>query len=64
MNFLQDSNGNFSSFRVVWSLVVLTITFCWAMVSIETGKMAIWPLDGITTIALFVSPAAKTHVEK
>lgn len=64
MKFLQDREGNSSSFRVVWALSVLLIVVSWAVVSIKTTILQPWPLDGITTIGLFAGPAAKTYAER
>lgn len=61
---ISGQDGNISSFRIVWSISVLAIVGSWAYLSISTGKIQPWPLDGITTIGLFSGPGLKTLSEK
>lgn len=64
LGIVKDQAGNISSFRIVWIITCLTIVLKWALSpELASGAMQAWPLDGTTTIALFVAPAAKTFSE-
>lgn len=62
-NIFQDGKGNWSSFRIVWCIAVLAIVFVWAYVSCKQDFLAPWPLDGMTTTAIFGGPGLKTFSE-
>ncbi len=63
-NILKDKTGKLSSFRILWTLTTTTIVLTWALVSFQTKTLQPWPLDGITTLGLFVSSGIKTYTEK
>lgn len=63
MKIFEDREGNKSSFRIVWSISILTIILVWGWTSISTNTLQPWPLDALTTIGLFTGSAVKTFSE-
>lgn len=50
----EDDNGGTSSFRVVWTIVVLLIFGVWAYISIKTEKMVQFSVGDASMIAMII----------
>ena len=61
----EDTEGNLSSMRVVWSISVLTIVFTWTYISLSSGTLQNFTTgDAAWFAALFGGKVAQSYVER
>lgn len=60
----KDHDDKLSITRIVWTIAVLTVVMTWALVSLENNELCQWPLDGVSTVALFGATSVKSFADR
>jgi len=64
-DMFKDGEGNVSSMRIVWTIVVLTLVFVWAYISLSTKTLQSFTTgDAAWFAALFAGKVGQSYVER